>query len=83
MSPENTRWLRSQFPALYPQTRLDRSLSDDPHLSQDDRFECGDGWEALVYRLSRAIAIYAFAVGLNVSVTQVKEKFGMLLSTPH
>jgi hypothetical protein len=78
MSPNDTKWLRSQFPALYPEPRLHHSLSGDPLLGDDGNFECGDGWGTLLYRLSHAISTHACAVGLDVSVTLIKEKFGML-----
>jgi hypothetical protein len=78
MNSENTAWLRSRFPSLYRPMFLDRTLVDGPMLPDCFIFECGDGWLALLYRLSRTIATHAKSAGLDPIATQVKEKYGAL-----
>jgi hypothetical protein len=41
-------------------------------------FECNDGWEPLIRKLSEQLTFLSAAEGVDVEVTQVKEKFGTL-----
>ena len=58
--------------------QLYRSRPHSPPLPASYTFECGDGWLALLYRLSHALSAHAESAGLDVVATQVKEKFGTL-----
>ena len=63
MRPEHAQLLREQFPELVP---------------QNIRFECGDGWYAVLQKLLLDIAMHAVASGLNPTVVSVREKYGSL-----
>jgi len=41
-------------------------------------FECGDGWYDLLDKLCQCITEHAISHGLDVTATQVKEKYGTL-----
>lgn len=53
-------------------------MVDSPVFAEAYSFECGDGWAELIYRLSEDISRHAVVAGLNIIVTQVKEKYGSL-----
>jgi hypothetical protein len=63
VSPDRTRLLCEQFPAL---------------VSQGLRFECGDGWFALLQKLFAALAEHANAHKMPATVVSVREKYGSL-----
>lgn len=63
MSPENTARLCRGFPSLY---------------GEDYAFACGDQWFDLLFNLSRALVAHAERAGLQLVVTDVKEKHGSL-----
>jgi hypothetical protein len=72
MRPAHTRELLERYPALY------RHANDKPILSPCEPFarggfECGDGWFALIDRLSSKLV-----VDPNLVVGQLKEKMGLL-----
>lgn len=77
MNNLNTQKLFADFPRLYRQAKNSRS-------PMQFGFECGDGWFALIYRLSNDIEAEAKKLGLDPqsdawpSALQVKEKFGKL-----
>jgi len=63
MSPERTQLLREQFPAL---------------ASQELRFECGDGWYALLKHIFAELAGHVKAHKLPIVVVSVREQYGSL-----
>lgn len=63
MSPEKTEALMKDFPSLYKGLHY---------------FECGDGWERLLRRLSENITSLPHEPGEEPVAVQVKEKFGYL-----
>lgn len=79
MNLENTKRLYEDFPYLYRGRRKSIRQSLMPF-----GFECGDGWFAIIYKLSADIEALAKATGLDPlsnrwpEVIQVKEKYGTL-----
>ena len=63
MSPDRTRLLCEQFPAL---------------VSQGLRFECGDEWYALLQTLFAQLTEHANAKKMPTTVVSVRERYGSL-----
>lgn len=73
MRKELTDQLFADFPTLY-------AGKDEP-LTQNLMgfgFECGDGWEPLIRKLSEQLTFLALAENSPVKAVQVKEKYGTL-----
>lgn len=74
MNATLTEQLYAEFPYLYRGHLKPKSES-----SMHWGFECGDGWFFLLQKLSKDLSSYlAQNPDLNLEVTQVKSKFGIL-----
>jgi hypothetical protein len=74
MNQENTEKLYTNYPILYEQKDLDETQS-----AMCFGFECGDGWYKIIDELSNKIEMFNnLKVGVKITATQVKEKFGTL-----
>ena len=74
MTPKLDKKLVKDFPILYQQRHSDMSKT-----AMCWGFECGDGWEPLIRKLSEKIETYNKEnPGSPVIAVQVKEKFGGL-----
>ncbi|GGM23710.1 hypothetical protein GCM10009425_38250 [Pseudomonas asuensis] len=74
MNVRLTEQLYTEFPYLYCGHVKPKSES-----SMHWGFECGDGWFSLLQELSKDLSYYlAKKPDLNLEVTQVKSKFGIL-----
>ena len=74
MRPDLTEKLYAAFPQLYRGRHKSKYES-----SMCWGFACGDGWYQVLYELSRELANYQAAhPSLDLEVTQVKSKFGMM-----
>lgn len=66
--------LLDRYPALF----TPREDDDMPNVVRAWGFECGDGWFSLLDTLCAEITAHAQANGLEITVRQIKEKFGAL-----
>ena len=73
MNEENTTKLVTEFPDLYQQYFLPAR-----NTCMCWGFECGDGWFAPVYKMSKLLTQYRKDSGIDIQICQLKEKFGEL-----
>lgn len=73
MSPSLTTALFDDFPDLYRSKDKSTQVSLMPF-----GFECSDGWEPLIRKLSEQLTFLAKVEGTDIEAVQVKEKFGTL-----
>lgn len=73
MSPELTKRLWEDFPELYKDKDAPITRSLIPF-----GFECDDGWEPLIRRMSEQLTFLGKVSGVRFTASQVKEKYGTL-----
>ncbi|MFG0669434.1 hypothetical protein ACF8E6_02575 [Pseudomonas sp. xss_1] len=73
MSPDIEIELHKKYPKI-----LGYINEDGSYRTRLWGFQCGDGWHQLIDTLCASIQARAEATGVEVQVTQVKEKFGAL-----